>query len=153
MLNVYVEMGKKIRKYRKAKKLSTPELAKRLDVSTGLVNNIENGRNDVFKLELLLRICKELNVSLGELLQSNSFDIRDLSLQEDLIKMYKSQIQSNSTNIKYINKKLNDIFSSYLAAIAKFDYNPEIIEYITNHILEELYFIKNLDTFESKVSV
>ncbi|WP_183108813.1 hypothetical protein [Thermohalobacter berrensis] len=41
----------------------------------------------------------------------------------------------------------------YLAALAKFDYNPEIIEYITNHILEELYFIKNLDTFESKVSV
>ncbi|QIB28170.1 helix-turn-helix domain-containing protein [Caloranaerobacter azorensis] len=66
--------------------MSTPEFAKRLNISTGLVNNIENGRHDVFKLELLLKISKELNVSLGELLQSNYIDIRNLSIQEKLKK-------------------------------------------------------------------
>ncbi|WP_427340450.1 helix-turn-helix domain-containing protein [Caloranaerobacter sp. DY30410] len=152
MPNIYVELGKKIRKYRKKKKLSTPELAKRLNISTGLVNNIENGRHDVFKLELLLKISKELNVSLGELLQSDYIDIRDLSIQEELKKILKDKNNRTNEKIDYINQKLNEIFILFLATMSKYDYNTKAIDYITNHILEELNFIKDLDVIENKVS-
>lgn len=152
MPNIYVELGKKIRKYRKEKKLSTPELAKRLNISTGLVNNIENGRHDVFKLELLLKISKELNISLGELLQTNHVDIRDLNIQEEFKKLLEDKNESGSLQVDYINEKLNEIFTTYLAVTAKYNYKSEVIDYITNHIIEELNFIKNLDIIENKVS-
>jgi len=42
MPKVYKELGEKVRIYRKAKNYSTAELAKKLDVSAGLVNNIDS---------------------------------------------------------------------------------------------------------------
>jgi len=96
MPNIYLELGKNIRKYRMIKELSTPELANRLNISTGLVNNIENGRHDVFKLELLLNIMKELDVSLGELLQLDAIDIRSIHFQQQLKKILNNETSTKS---------------------------------------------------------
>ncbi|WP_069651117.1 hypothetical protein [Caloranaerobacter ferrireducens] len=50
--------------------------------------------------------------------------------------------------IDYINEKLNEIFTTYLAVTAKYNYRIEVIDYITNHIIEELKF----NIIEDKVS-
>jgi len=151
MPNIYLELGKNIRKYRKKKELSTPELAKRLNISTGLVNNIENGRHDVFKLELLLNLMKELDVSLGELLQFDGIDIRSINLHQQLKKILSNEVSTSDAKIDYLNSNLNQILTSYLATLSKFDYDDSAIDYITKHIVEQLNFIKNIDTIKGKV--
>ena len=151
MPNIYLELGKNIRKYRKKKELSTPELAKRLNISTGLVNNIENGRHDVFKLELLLNLMKELDVSLGELLQFEGIDVRSINLHQQLKKILSNEVSTSNTKIDYLNSNLNQVLTSYLAALSKFDYDDSAIDYITKHIVEQLNFIKNIDSIKGKV--
>lgn len=151
MPNIYLELGKNIRKYRKKKELSTPELAKRLNISTGLVNNIENGRHDVFKLELLLNLMKELDVSLGELLQFDGIDIRSINLQQQLKKILSNEVSTSNAKVDYLNHNLNQILTLYLATLSKFDYDDSAIDYITKHIVEQLNFIKNIDSIKGKV--
>ncbi len=60
-------LGKLIKKYPNTKGYSTQLLAERLNISAGLLNNIENARNDFFNLKLLNMIINELNIPIEEL--------------------------------------------------------------------------------------
>ncbi|WP_202709470.1 helix-turn-helix domain-containing protein [Sporosalibacterium faouarense] len=153
MPKIYKEFGENIRKYRKNKKLSTPEFAKRIGVSTGLVNNIENGRHDVFKLELIFKMAAELDVSLIQLLDITSINLDDLALLEELNSTLTKDISDGSKRIHELNKHLNKIIKTFILVAAKYDCNEEAINYISNHLIEQLNFIKKLDNFNAKVPV
>lgn len=62
-------LGVIVRKYRKLRGMSTQELASKVNVSVGLINNIENSKNDVFKLKLLNTLMSNLSIPIGEIFQ------------------------------------------------------------------------------------
>lgn len=63
---IYKVFGEKVREYRKKKDLTTLELAEQLNISSGLLNNIENGKSDSFQLELLNKMVQVLDVPIKE---------------------------------------------------------------------------------------
>ena len=69
MLNYY-EIGQRIRKIRKARKLSQEELAEKIDISTTHMSHIETG-NTKLSLPVLVDISLALDVSLDELVFGN----------------------------------------------------------------------------------
>ena len=64
MNTILINLGNLIRYSRKDKHFSTQELADKLKVSAGLINNIENAKNDSFNLELLLNLSSILNINI-----------------------------------------------------------------------------------------
>ena len=63
MGNVKDAISKNILFYRKQKKMSQKELAKRIGVNNSAISNWENGINSI-DIETLFKVCKELNVSI-----------------------------------------------------------------------------------------
>lgn len=145
MSKIYKELGKKIRKYRKSKNLTSAEFASILNISAGHLSNIENGTYDIFRLELLFKIAKELNVTLEELLQFECVDLDNVMLDDELQKIitYKST-DIESPDAKVIKKWLNSLAITYLATISKFKSDKNKIESITNHLIDELNLIENI---------
>lgn len=59
-------MNENMRRVRSEKNISQTELAKRIGVSRQTINMIENGQYNP-TIELCIRICKELGVTLNDL--------------------------------------------------------------------------------------
>lgn len=74
-------LGEAIKKYRKEKDLSQKELAKKCNISTSYIQQIELGQKKNPSVEILMKICKELDVSLLDLItDSNNFVDNELYL-------------------------------------------------------------------------
>lgn len=145
MSTIYKEIGEKIKKYRKAKHYSTAELAERLNVSAGFINNLENGRNDVFKIELLNNIMKELDIPLEELFQLQPINLRWLSIDTKQNNLLLHKLENDSPQeIDLINKYLNLIIRSFLATIEEYGCVLEAIEEISKSTTTHLEVIRNL---------
>ena len=71
MNKLTINAGNLIKYKRKVKGYSTQELAKLLDVSPGLINNIENAKTDTFNLELLYKISSTLDIPITDILSFN----------------------------------------------------------------------------------
>lgn len=84
MLN-YCEIGKRIRKYRKACHLSQEDLAARVDISTTHMSHIETG-NTKLSLQVLAALAQEMAVSTDELLFGRPCGTEDFP-ENDLIRM------------------------------------------------------------------
>ncbi len=153
MVTLYKELGARIRDFRKTKKLTSTQFANCINVSTGQLSNIENGNYDVFKLELLNKIAKELNISLGELIQPNSLDLMKLEYKPELNKVFLSKtLEGLPSSKSYLNQYLNSLFIAYLATISEYENDIVKIESITNHIIDELRFIKSFHSYNRDVS-
>ena len=145
MSNVYKELGAKVRRYRKAKHYSTAELADRLGVSAGFINNLENGRNDVFKLELLINILKELDLPLEEFFQLKPVHIRQISVDENNATFSIKKLDGESQEkIDFINHHLNYIVRSFLTTISEYSCSQVAIEEISRSTVSHLETIRNL---------
>lgn len=123
MKELIVNAGNLIKNRRKAKGLSTSELAHTLNISPGLLNNIENSKTDCFNLELLYSISNALDISVIDIISydisnilNESLQINELSssVKEQIITLIKSlTLISNNDNWNYekttlLFKKLND---------------------------------------------
>ena len=64
MNELLIKLGNLIRTNRKYNKYSTKELADKLQVSSGLINNIENGKTDSFNLALLNNLSAILEINI-----------------------------------------------------------------------------------------
>ena len=62
MSSVSVDMGRRIRSKRKKMGIMQYKLADKLDISNNHMSAIENGKENI-SLDLLLRICRELDVT------------------------------------------------------------------------------------------
>ena len=113
--------GNLIRSKRKEKGYSTQELAKLLNVSPGLINNIENGKTDTFNLELLHKISDILNISSSHIISDNIKDItlENINISLSFIPLLKSlNLISNNPNwdskkIQLLLDKLRDDINFY----------------------------------------
>lgn len=70
MGNVKETISKNILFYRKQKKMSQKELAKRIGVNNSAISNWENGINSI-DIETLFKVCKELEVSIDTMFGNN----------------------------------------------------------------------------------
>ncbi len=80
------EIGSRIRNFREAKKLSQKDFAKQIGVSNSRVSNWEQGVNRP-DVDLLVDICRVLNVSPSELL--------DFRLDTDELTQHERQLIIN----------------------------------------------------------
>lgn len=125
MNKLAINAGNLIKYKRKVKGYSTQELAKLLDVSPGLINNIENAKTDTFNLELLYKISSTLDIPITDILSynmdtilSSAFDNNPemSSLKLNLEPLLKAIIQiSNNKNLTsdkvdiFLDKVVDDI--------------------------------------------
>ena len=117
MNKLIVDAGKLIKFKRKVKGYSTQELAKILDVSPGLINNIENAKNDTFNIDLIYKLSSALDINVSEIISDNFDSILDSfleinelssSLKVNLKPLIKALINiSNNENLS--NEDLNTI--------------------------------------------
>ena len=125
MNKLAINAGNLIKYKRKVKGYSTQELAKLLDVSPGLINNIENAKTDTFNLELLYKISSTLDIPITDIISYNmdtiltsAFDNNPemSSLKLNLEPLLKAIIQiSNNKNLTsdkvdiFLDKVVDDI--------------------------------------------
>lgn len=125
MNKLTINAGNLIKYKRKVKGYSTQELAKLLDVSPGLINNIENAKTDTFNLELLYKISSTLDIPITDILSYNMDTILTSafnnnsemsSLKLNLEPLLKAIIQiSNNKNLTsdkvdiFLDKVVDDI--------------------------------------------
>lgn len=125
MNKLVIDAGKLIKYKRKVKGYSTQELAKLLDVSPGLINNIENAKTDTFNIELLYKISSTLDIPVTDILSYNLDTIltsildnykMPSSLKLNLQPLLKALIQlSNNENLSsttidiFLEKLVDDI--------------------------------------------
>jgi len=72
-----LDSGTIIKNARKNKGYSTQYLSKLLGVSTGLINNIENGKTDVFNLHLLYNLSNILDIPITQII---SYDLLPINV-------------------------------------------------------------------------
>jgi transcriptional regulator with XRE-family HTH domain len=146
MGNMIKSLGIKVRKHRQVKNYSTDCLAKRLSVSSGFINNLENGRNDIFQLELLHKLSGELDISIGELLEDGSIDVTKVDMKQSCI--------SASVNIKdatlvedtyMLSDHIKLIISSFIDIISEFQYSEKCIKTVSEYIISQLEYAKKFN--------
>lgn len=122
-INLNKHLGNLIRSKRKYCGYSTQELADKIDISAGSINNIENAKTDTFNLKLLNDLSNALDIDLYLALSQNtqnknySFNnpqpTEDISNKHDEL-LYKltSLINSNTNKINIailLDKLINEI--------------------------------------------
>lgn len=122
-INLNKHLGNLIRSKRKYCGYSTQELADKIGISAGSINNIENAKTDTFNLKLLNDLSNALDIDLYQALSQNtqnknySFNnlqsTKDISNKHDEL-LYKltSLINSNTNKINIailLDKLINEI--------------------------------------------
>ena len=69
-------IGGKIKTLRAEKQITLPELAKRANLSKGLISKIENAEDSNPSLDTLFKIAEELGVSLSSLLDTDKVQLK-----------------------------------------------------------------------------
>ncbi len=127
-INQYIKIGTRIKEARLAKKIPQKEMARRLSLSVSTYSNYENNYREP-KLDLIHKICNELDISLDELLGTSTMNPElGEKISEQLLKH----------DISIVKKKLNDIFQKQLNGIQPTEdelkfFNNFIFGYINQH--------------------
>lgn len=103
-----IKLGNLIRTNRKYKKYSTKELADKLQVSSGLINNIENAKTDSFNLTLLNNLSTTLEIDIINFISLNlnntNLSFSNFSTDNKDIEDKYIVISSQLTNLVFSNK-------------------------------------------------
>lgn len=122
-INLNKHLGNLIRSKRKYCGYSTQELADKIGISAGSINNIENAKTDTFNLKLLNDLSNALDtdlyLALSKNTQSKNYSFNNLNPTEDISNkhdelLYKltSLINSNTNKINIailLDKLINEI--------------------------------------------
>lgn len=93
-----MDLGKKIIEMRKNKNLSQEQLAETLNVSRQTISNWENGRFYP-DIDALVKISKYFNISLDDLLASDSNVLKHLKVSTDIVRSNKNILYAIIINI------------------------------------------------------
>ena len=127
-INLNKHLGNLIRSKRKYCGYSTQELADKIGISAGSINNIENAKTDTFNLKLLNDLSNALDIDLYQALSQNTqnknYSFNNLQSTEDISNkhdelLYKltSLINSNTNKINIailLDKLINEINYFYI---------------------------------------
>lgn len=131
MEDLAVKIGKIIREKRNEKGYTTQELANKVGVSAGLINNIENARTDTFNLKLLFDLCDCLNIPVQSLVQ--------IDLEE-----FKNFYLSTQNVTKALAGRLNLVIDKFIETAIKNNYDEKFLDFITQKLLYEIEFYDQL---------
>jgi transcriptional regulator with XRE-family HTH domain len=131
-----------IKSYRKAKGISTHELAARLNISSGFINNVENARSDVFKLNLLMNLAKELDIPLNEVLFSEYVSLNDKNSAINEGKIELILEDEKIKNISCFYKYIPIIVDSLIDLIQRFENKDAAAQEICCQIVQDLDNLK-----------
>lgn len=104
MNELLIKLGNLIRTNRKYNKYSTKELADKLQVSSGLINNIENGKTDSFNLALLNNLSAILEINIIDFISLNLNNTNSLSFNNKDIENKYMLLTSQLNNLVFSNK-------------------------------------------------
>lgn len=104
MNELLIKLGNLIRTNRKYNKYSTKELADKLQVSSGLINNIENGKTDSFNLALLNNLSTTLEIDIIDFISLNLNNTNPLSFNNKDIENKYMLLTSHLNNLVFSNK-------------------------------------------------
>lgn len=145
MDTLQMEFGKMVRKYKKEKEYSTQKLAELLGVSVGLVNNIENGKSDVFKLTLLINLIYTLNIPQKNIIKflynNNNKDMYNFLNDNDF------ELTSNKITYKekeYFISNIKGIVYSLIKILNTVNYNYDISKNLFKNLDVELDCLYNI---------
>lgn len=135
MNELLIKLGNLIRTNRKYNKYSTKELADKLQVSSGLINNIENAKTDSFNLTLLNNLSTTLEIDM--------IDFISLNLNNPNLLSSNFSIDNKDIEDKYIaiNSQLNSLVFSN-----KLDDNTVIL--LLDKLLIELNYFDSLKKYD-----
>ncbi len=126
------EIGETIRTFRKQKGYTISQLTNKLDISTGLLSNIENGKTDFFQLNLLNKIIRELDIPLSELqLFYKPYPIENLDI-------------TSIENFNQIRPKLEIIINAFIKNFSLLAHNEEKMTLITNLLVNQIQIFNQL---------
>lgn len=122
-INLNKHLGNLIRSKRKYCGYSTQELADKIGISAGSINNIENAKTDTFNLQLLNDLSNALDIdlylALSQNIQNKNYSFNNLQPTEDISNkhdelLYKltNLINSNTNKINIailLDKLINEI--------------------------------------------
>lgn len=122
-INLNKHLGNLIRSKRKYCGYSTQELADKIGISAGSINNIENAKTDTFNLKLLNDLSNALDtdlyLALSQNTQNKNYSFNNLQPTEDISNkhdelLYKLTILINSNTNKIniailLDKLINEI--------------------------------------------
>lgn len=143
MYETYKRFGRKIKSYRKMRGYSSQELAKELNVSVGLINNLENAKNDVFKIDLLLNLINILQMPKFEIFEFNkmyeeiNYDSTNNLLQ---IKLSTNAIEHS----KVIESLIKEITFDLLEFIVRFDDKQNVSSLLLEYFKQQLKVFNNI---------
>ncbi|WP_052950943.1 helix-turn-helix transcriptional regulator [Clostridium baratii] len=124
MDKLIINAGNIIKNTRKDKGYSTQELAKLLDVSPGLINNIENGKTDTFNIKLLYKLSEKLNISILEII---SYDLSPII---------------NNTTIKHSN--FDFILKNLIEFGVNVNWDESKIDLLCSKLIYEINYLSNI---------
>lgn len=94
--NMSEEIGEKIKKARKEKKLSLAELGSIVNVSTSYICRIENGDRNCVSLNILKQIAAALEIDFGELIEVDTIK-KDTEWKKFVVEIFQKTFKSSLT--------------------------------------------------------
>lgn len=112
-INLNKNLGDLIRYKRKDCGYSTQELADKIGVSAGSINNIENAKTDTFNLKLLNDLSDALDIDLCLALSkkntNQNYSINPIRINEDIANKHNEVIYKLTSLINNNSNKINTI--------------------------------------------
>jgi transcriptional regulator with XRE-family HTH domain len=143
-------LGIIIKDYRKSKSFTTQELAKKMNLSVGLINNIENGKSDYFKLEILFKLMYILGIPSSALFNNI------LKPEDFLFSLYKQSLKDYKyPKFDFIESPelvfdITKILYQITEFISQFSNKQAALEIVSKHILENLEILNDFKALECK---
>ena len=106
MMIDYTILGKKIKYYRKLKKLTQEQLAEELDLSLGFTSQVERGVTKM-SLDTLIDLCDSLGCSVGDILEHAQVGFKNKSTN-DFLTLYEQLPQRDQTLFYHMLKAYVD---------------------------------------------
>lgn len=110
MKNIYLQVGNKIRLYRKARNLTQEELGERLQIDQSYIGRIERGEVNI-TLDTLYKISSTLRVSPAQLLEGDE-KVRDSKVKSEILDKFDTLL------IPLTNDELNGVYRLLKEALA-----------------------------------
>jgi len=132
MGNLIIRIGKLVKEKRLERDFSTQLLAEELDVSVGLINNIENGKTDTFNVVLMDKLCSTLGIDIISLLANKVDDVLDLhNISRDI------PVELSAYTEKLIHE--------YARAAIELNFNSSKLETLLNKLIYEINFVVDIE--------
>lgn len=134
-----MNIGEKIKIYRKSNKLTQKDLAKKANISRSYLADIENNRYNA-SIETLKAIATALNISFNELFEDENYeniDKKNLQCKEQILTTVPKKFTNPTEARTYVNR--HQIFGANGFDSNKLDDN-EILEF-ANELLKQMELI------------